>query len=222
MKKFLLTLGQLMRNPQVRNTALPLGGLSSLGLGTYGISKIYDAAYGPNGEKLDPDPDPKPAPKSAPDLQPTAEDPLPYLNPSNVDKLLAPMDRSIAETKATLNNLEDQMIASGVIPPIEYLESRYGKSEPLNVDELVKKGTNPDIKDLMKESLEAQEAGLDEETKQALYTSLLTGGLGAGLGALLSSSRRGLGALAGGAVGGALPLLYKYYKDNYANKSTTH
>lgn len=210
MKKFLLTLGQLMRNPQVRNTALPLGGLSSLGLGTYGISKIYDAAYGPNGEKLDPDPDPKPAPK------PTVENPLPYLNPSNVDKLLNATDKSNVAAESALKDLEDQILASGNASP-KLLDSNY-EYKPLNADDLSKQITNPDIKDLMKASLEAQEDGLDEETKQALYTSLLTGGLGAGLGALLSSRRRGLGALAGGAVGGALPLLYKYYKDNYANK----
>lgn len=214
MKKFLLTLGQLMKDPQNRSIALRLGGLGASGLGLYGIAKSYDANHGPNGERLDQDSAPKPAPK--PDLKPTVEDPLPYLNPSNVDSLLAPADRSIAETKATLRTLEDQMLDNGVIPA-GFVESR-SKYEPLNVDELVKKVTNPDIKDLMKESLEAQENQLDEETKQALYTSLLTGGLGAGLGALLSSSRRGLGALAGGAVGGALPLLYKYYKDNYANK----
>lgn len=210
MKKFLLTLGQLMKNPSVRDPALYLGGLGASGLGLYGLAKAYDAEYGPNGEKRDPDPAPKPAPK------PTVENPLPYLNPSNVDSLLAPADRSIAETKATLRTLEDQMLDNGVIPA-GFVESR-SKYEPLNVDELMKPYTNPDIKDLLKASQEAQEAGLDEETKQALYTSLLTGGLGAGLGALLSSSRRGLGALAGGAVGGALPLLYKYYKDNYANK----
>lgn len=214
MKKFLLTLGQLMKNPQVKSTALGLGGFGASGLGLYGLAKAYDAEYGPNGERLDPDPTPKPALKL--DLKPTVEDPLPYLNPSNVDSLLAPADRSIAETKATLRTLEDQILSSGNVSP-KFLDSNY-EYKPLNADDLSKQITNPNIKDLMKASLEAQENGLDEETKQALYTSLLTGGLGAGLGALLSSSRRGLGALAGGAVGGALPLLYKYYKDNYANK----
>lgn len=210
MKKFLLTLGQLMRNPQVRNPALQLGGLGASGLGLYGLAKSYDAMYEPKGEKRDPDPAPKPAPK------PTVEDPLPYLNPSNVDKLLNSTDKSNVVAEAALKDLEDQILSSGNVSP-KFLDSNY-EYKPLNADDLSKQITNPDIKDLMKASLEAQEAGLDEETKQALYTSLLTGGLGAGLGALLSSRRRGLGALAGGAVGGALPLLYKYYKDNYANK----
>lgn len=209
MKKFLLTLGQLMKNPQARSGALALGGTGATGLGLYGLAKAYDANYGPNGEKRDPDPAPKPAPK------PTVEDPLPYLNPSNVDKLLAPKDSSNVAAESALKELEDQLIASGNVSP-EYLESRY-KYKPLKADDFSKQYTNPDIEDLMKAYQDAQ-AGLDEETKQALYTSLLTGGLGAGLGALLSSSRRGLGALAGGAVGGALPLLYKYYKDNYTNK----
>ena len=210
MKKFLLTLGQLMRNPQVRNPALQLGGLGASGLGLYGLAKSYDAMYEPKGEKRDPDPAPKPAPK------PTVEDPLPYLNPSNVDKLLNSTDKSNVVAEAALKDLEDQILSSGNVSP-KFLDSNY-EYKPLNADDLSKQITNPDIEDLMKASLEAQEAGLDEETKQALYTSLLTGGLGAGLGALLSSRRRGLGALAGGAVGGALPLLYKYYKDNYANK----
>lgn len=210
MKKFLLTLGQLMKNPQVKNTALGLGGLGASGLGLYGLAKSYDANHGPNGEKRDPDPAPKPTPK------PTVENPLPYLNPSNVDKLLNSIDRSNSSSEAALKDLEDQILSSGNVSP-EFLDSNY-EYKSLKADDFSKQYTNPDIKDLMKASLEAQEAGLDEETKQALYTSLLTGGLGAGLGALLSSSRRGLGALAGGAVGGALPLLYKYYKDNYANK----
>lgn len=60
--------------------------------------------------------------------------------------------------------------------------------------------------------------GLDAKDISDIYPYLISGGLGAGLGALLSSRRRGLGALIGGAAGGALPLLYKYYKDNYANK----
>lgn len=210
MKKFLLTLGQLMRNPQVRNPLYSLGGLGASGLGLYGLAKSYDAMSEPKGEKRDPDPAPKPAPK------PTVEDPLPYLNPSNVDKLLNSTDKSNVVAEAALKDLEDQILSSGNVSP-KFLDSNY-EYKPLNADDLSKQITNPDIKDLMKASLEAQEAGLDEETKQALYTSLLTGGLGAGLGALLSSRRRGLGALAGGAVGGALPLLYKYYKDNYANK----
>lgn len=209
MKKFLLTLGQLMGNPYARNTALSLGGLSSLGLGTYGISKIYDAAYGPNGEKRDPDPAPKPAPK------PTVENPLPYLDSPNADALLKSIDRNNVSAEAALKDLEDQILSSGNVSP-KLLDSNY-EYKPLNADDLSKQFTNPDIKDLMKAYQDAQ-GGLDEETKRALYTSLLTGGLGAGLGALLSSRRRGLGALAGGAVGGALPLLYKYYKDNYANK----
>ena len=199
MKKFLLTLGQLIKNPQVKSTALGLGGFGASGLGLYGLAKAYDA-------ERDPDPAPKP----------TVENPLPYLNPSNVDKLLNSIDRSNISSEAALKDLEDQILSSGNVSP-KFLDSNY-EYKPFNADDLSKQITNPDIKDLMKASLEAQEAGLDEETKQALYTSLLTGGLGAGLGALLSSSRRGVGALAGGAVGGALPLLYKYYKDNYANK----
>lgn len=194
MKKFLLTLGQLMKNPHVRSTALPLAGLGSVGLGTLGLAKSYDAAYGPKGEKLDSDPAPKPAPK------PTVADPLPYLDPSNVSSLLNSIDKSNTSAEAAVNNLEDQLI-----------------SRHLNADDFLKPFTNPDSKDLMKLYHESQD-GLDEDTKRALYASLLTGGLGAGLGALLSSNRRGLGALAGGAAGGALPLLYKYYKDNYANK----
>ena len=209
MKKFLLTLGQLMRNPAAKSTALPLVGLGSLGLGTWGLAKAYDAKYGPNGEKLDQDPAPKPAPK------PTVEDPLPYLDSSNVDKLLNSTDKSNVVAEAALKDLEDQILSSGNVSP-KFLDSNY-EYKPLNADDLSKQFTNPDIKDLMKAYQDAQ-GGLDEETKQALYTSLLTGGLGAGLGALLSSRRRGLGALAGGAVGGSLPLLYKYYKDNYANK----
>lgn len=209
MKKFLLTLGQLMGNPYVRNTALPLGGLGASGLGLYGLAKSYDADHGPNGERLDPDPTPKPAPK------PTVENPLPYLDSPNADALLNSIDRNNVSAEAALKDLEDQILASGNVSP-EFLDSNY-EYKPLNADDLSKQFTNPDIKDLMKAYQDAQ-GGLDEETKQALYTSLLTGGLGAGLGALLSSSRRGLGALAGGAVGGALPLLYKYYKDNYANK----
>lgn len=209
MKKFLLTLGQLMKNPQAKSTALQLGGLGASGLGLYGLAKAYDAEYGPNGEKRDPDPAPKPAPK------PTVEDPLPYLNPSNVDKLLNSTDKSNVTAESALKDLEDQILSSGNASP-KFLDSNY-EYKPLKADDFSKQYTNPDIKDLMKAYQEAQ-GGLDEETKQALYTSLLTGGLGAGLGALLSSSRRGLGALAGGAVGGALPLLYKYYKDNQANK----
>lgn len=210
MKKFLLTLGQLMKNPQVKSTALQLGGLGASGLGLYGLAKAYDAEYGPNGEKRDPDPAPKPAPK------PTVENPLPYLDSPNADALLNSIDRNNVSAEAALKDLEDQILASGNVSP-KLLDSNY-EYKPLNADDLSKQYTNPDIEDLMKVYQEAQEDGLDEETKQALYTSLLTGGLGAGLGALLSSSRRGLGALAGGAVGGALPLLYKYYKDNYANK----
>lgn len=209
MKKFLLTLGQLMRNPSARSTALGLAGLGSLGAGAYGLAKSYDAESGPNGEKLDPGPAPKPAPK------PSVENPLPYLNPSNVDRLLNATDKSNIAAEAALKDLEDQILSSGNVSP-EFLASNY-EYKPLNADDLSKPFTNPDTKELMKLYQEAQ-GGLDEDTKQALYTSLLTGGLGAGLGALLSSSRRGLGALAGGAVGGALPLLYKYYKDNYANK----
>lgn len=60
--------------------------------------------------------------------------------------------------------------------------------------------------------------GLDAKDISDIYPYLISGGLGAGLGALLSYKRRGLGALIGGAAGGALPLLYEYYKDNYANK----
>lgn len=209
MKKFLLTLGQLMKDPQNRSTALQLGGLGASGLGLYGLAKAYDAEYGPNGEKPDPDPAPKPAPK------PTVENPLPYLNPSNADALLNSIDRNNVSAEAALKDLEDQILAGGNVSP-KLLDSNY-EYKPLKADDFSKQYTNPDIKDLMKAYQDAQ-GGLDEETKQALYTSLLTGGLGAGLGALLSSSRRGLGALAGGAVGGALPLLYKYYKDNYANK----
>lgn len=209
MKKFLLTLGQLMKNPQVKSTALQLGGLGASGLGLYGLAKSYDANHGPNGEKRDPDPAPKPAPK------PTVENPLPYLDSPNADALLNSIDRNNVSAEAALKDLEDQILASGNVSP-KFLDSNY-EYKPLNADDLSKQFTNPDIKDLMKAYQDAQ-GGLDEETKQALYTSLLTGGLGAGLGALLSSSRRGLGALAGGAVGGALPLLYKYYKDNYANK----
>ena len=209
MKKFLLTLGQLMKNPQVKSTALQLGGLGASGLGLYGLAKAYDAEYGPNGEKRDPDPAPKPAPK------PTVENPLPYLDSPNADALLNSIDRNNVSAEAALKDLEDQILASGNVSP-KLLDSNY-EYKPLNADDLSKQYTNPDIKDLMKAYQDAQ-GGLDEETKQALYTSLLTGGLGAGLGALLSSSRRGLGALAGGAVGGALPLLYKYYKDNYTNK----
>lgn len=55
-------------------------------------------------------------------------------------------------------------------------------------------------------------------SNEDLYAALLTGGLGAGLGALMSSNNRGTGAFLGGLAGGSLPLLYKYYKDNYANK----
>lgn len=213
MKKFLLTLGQLMKNPTARRAALYLGGMGSTGLGTYGLAKSYDAKYGPNGEKLDPDPAPNSDPKPAP--KPTVENPLPYLDSPNADALLKSIDRNNVSAEAALKDLEDQILASGNVSP-KLLDSNY-KYEPLKADDFSKQYTNPDIKDLMKAYQEAQD-GLDEDTKQALYTSLLTGGLGAGLGALLSSSRRGLGALAGGAVGGALPLLYKYYKDNYANK----
>lgn len=209
MKKFLLTLGQLMKAPQTRSAALGLGGFGASGLGLYGLAKAYDAEYGPNGEKRDPDPAPKPAPK------PTVENPLPYLDSPNADALLNSIDRNNVSAEAALKDLEDQILAGGNVSP-KFLDSNY-EYKPLNADDLSKSFTNPDIKDLMKAYQDAQ-GGLDEETKQALYTSLLTGGLGAGLGALLSSSRRGLGALAGGAVGGALPLLYKYYKDNYANK----
>ena len=198
-----------MKNPQVKSTALQLGGLGASGLGLYGLAKAYDAEYGPNGEKRDPDPAPKPAPK------PTVENPLPYLDSPNADALLNSIDRNNVSAEAALKDLEDQILASGNVSP-KLLDSNY-EYKPLNADDLSKQYTNPDIKDLMKAYQDAQ-GGLDEETKQALYTSLLTGGLGAGLGALLSSSRRGLGALAGGAVGGALPLLYKYYKDNYTNK----
>ena len=130
-------------------------------------------------------------------------------------KLLNSTDKSNVVAEAALKDLEDQILSSGNVSP-KLLDLNHGY-KPLNADDLSKLFTNPDTKDLMKVYHESQ-GGLDEETKQALYTSLLTGGLGAGLGALLSSRRRGLGALAGGAVGGALPLLYKYYKDNYANK----
>lgn len=202
-----------MGNPTVRSGALHLGGLGATGLGALALAKAYDAKYGPNGEKLDPDPTPKPASKPAP--KPTVENPLPYLNPSNVDSLLNSTDRSNTSAEAALKDLEDQILSSGNVSP-KFLDSNY-EYKPFNADDLSKSFTNPDSKELMKLYHEAQ-GGLDEETKRALYTSLLTGGLGAGLGALLSSSRRGLGALVGGAAGGALPLLYKYYKDNYANK----
>lgn len=205
MKKFLLTLGQLMKSPKVKSTALQLGGLGASGLGLYGLAKSYDAEHGPNGEKRDPDPAPKP----------TVENPLPYLDSPNADALLNSIDRNNVSAEAALKDLEDQILAGGDVSP-KFLDSNY-EYKPPNADDLSKQFTNPEIKDLKKAYQDAQ-GGLDEETKQALYTSLLTGGLGAGLGALLSSSRRGLGALAGGAVGGALPLLYKYYKDNYAKK----
>ena len=55
-------------------------------------------------------------------------------------------------------------------------------------------------------------------SNEDLYAALLTGGLGAGLGALMSSKNRGTGAFIGGLAGGSLPLLHRLYKDNYANK----
>lgn len=50
-------------------------------------------------------------------------------------------------------------------------------------------------------------------SNEDLYAALLTGGLGAGLGALMASQNRGTGAFLGGLAGGSLPLLYRLYQN---------
>lgn len=126
MKKFLVKLRNLIRDPQKRSDALALAGMGSFG--TWGMANAYDAVHGPKGEMFDPGP--------------------------------------------------------------EYQKSITPTEEP--------KTSNLSNEDL--------------------YAALLTGGLGAGLGALMASQNRGTGAFLGGIAGGSLPILYRLYKDNYASK----